>query len=58
MPASIGDNRRKNMTSQTYTNTVISSLNLLRENDELCDFTICAQGKSFRVNVFKIREKH
>ena len=38
------------MKSASYGDAVVKSLHTLQKEDELCDFTIAAEGKSFRVN--------
>ena len=41
--------RRVFMKSASYGDAVVKSLHTLQKEDELCDFTIAAEGKSFRV---------
>ena len=42
--------RRRCMKSPTYGQSLVLSLDQLRKNDELCDFTVSAEGKSIKVN--------
>lgn len=35
--------------SSSYGEEIIKGINLLRNSDELCDFTVCADGRSFKV---------
>lgn len=37
------------MKSASYGDVIVDQFNSLRKNDELCDFTVSAQGKSIRV---------
>ncbi len=49
MAASAAESRASRMKSKSYSDVVIGTFNELRQNDELCDFTVCAGGKSIRV---------
>ena len=46
------DRRKVLMKSASYGDAVVESLSGLQKGDDLCDFTIAAQGKSFRVSCF------
>ena len=37
------------MKSQEYSSELLRSLHVLKANDELCDFTVCAGGKYIQV---------
>ena len=50
MMAQAADMRRTSMRSSDYGNIIVNTLNSLRKNDELCDFTVSAEGKSIRVS--------
>ena len=50
MAASAAETRKKRMKSKSYGDVVISQLDNLRKNDELCDFTVKAEGKAIRVS--------
>ena len=47
------DRRKVLMKSASYGDAVVESLSGLQKGDDLCDFTIAAQGKSFRVSCFR-----
>lgn len=47
--ASSMDLKKTKMKSSTHGNEVLRSLGKLRCNDELCDFTVLADGKALRV---------
>ena len=49
MAASAADTRKKRMKSAAYGDVVIGQFDDLRHNDQLCDFTVKAGGKSIRV---------
>jgi hypothetical protein len=42
---------RTRMVSKSYGSEVLSRLRSLQQCDMLCDFTVCAEGKSLRVSV-------
>ena len=42
---------KTHLVSNSYGSEVISRLHDLQQNDELCDFTVTAEGKSVRVSV-------
>ena len=37
-----------------YSEEALRGLNMLRLNDELCDFSVSAQGKSFKVRALPV----
>ncbi len=49
MAASAAESRVAKMKSKSYSDVVIGTFKELRQNDELCDFTVCAGGKSIQV---------
>ena len=53
MAATMAADARKTtkMKSKSYGDVIINNFDNLRKNDELCDFTVSAQGKSIRVSV-------
>ena len=49
MAASAAETRKSKMKSASYGDTVIETFKELKQNDELCDFTVSAEGKSIKV---------
>ena len=52
MAASATETKKRKMKSRCYGDDMIKSMSQLRENDELCDFTVSAEGQSFKVIYF------
>ena len=49
MAANASDNKKRKMRSHSYGDDMIKSMSQLRENNELCDFTVSSDGYSFKV---------
>ena len=50
MAASAAETRKSKMKSASYGDVVIETFKELKQNDELCDYTVSSEGKSIKVD--------